>query len=206
MSSQGKVLSGGVLSDADREEAKSTLAHKAVELATVRAAAEKWQTGMAGTAGAIAAYVALRGSDDISELSEPWAAIVGVGIAASFAMVLAAGLFSMRAAFGLPKLRSTIQSDTFHRDHRSAIHAAGLLRIAMVLASVALIVAFLAIVTAWFAPTKAKGKVLFVGNNEKICGSVLRVVAGTATVKTADGERFVVLNNVQALSTTDKCP
>ncbi|HET6918781.1 MAG TPA: hypothetical protein VFI46_04860 [Jiangellaceae bacterium] len=203
----GKVLGGGVLTDADRRHAERVLAYAPQELASVRAAAEKWQTAMAALAGAVAAYTALRGPDDIASLRRPWPVVIGVSIALGLGLVLFAGLLAMRAAFGLPRLRSTALGDAGLTDHQSAIRATRLLRTAIWLASGAVPLLFAAVGATWFAPPGGDpATTIVVDDGEHLCGEVLRVAGGVAVIDTSDGERSVPVADIVALGARSACP
>lgn len=63
-----KPLGGGAATPAQRQHARDILAASADQLTNVRAAAGRWQAGLAGLTGTIAIFGLVRGRDDVAGL------------------------------------------------------------------------------------------------------------------------------------------
>jgi hypothetical protein len=199
-------MGGSILSDDDRNNAKAVVSYVALELTTVRKAAERWQVGLAGLLSAIAAYSVLRSNDKISALKAPWDATAGLLVAAGFVIALLAAILAMQAAFGLPKLRSTVGPTRFADEHSAAVAAAAQLRWAMRSTLLAVVSVFASIVVSWFAQTTGPKVRVVVTGGEKVCGDVVRIDGGTTIVlKTDEGERSFTLATLVGLTAVSKC-
>lgn len=206
MSDARPVSGGGALTDQQRAHARAVLRHAGVELPNVRKAAERWQVGLAGLVAGIGLFAGVRGDEAIGALEAPWRVVAGVSIALGLATSMLAVVLSMRAAYGLPRLRST-SSDDWTSDHPAAVAAADQLRSAMRLTIVAIVLALGGVAASWFAPEADDDPSvrLVVDGGERICGRVVRVSSSAWTIDTSDGERTVALADLEAVSAVPSC-
>ncbi|WFE54713.1 hypothetical protein [Micromonospora sp. WMMD1155] len=177
------------------------------ELPRVRTAALAWRNGLGALLAGVLGFSLVKGRADISGLASPWAVLVGVLLLASLLAGAYAAMRLLRAAHGLPELveRAVVRS-RIAADHDEAVRAQRALRdgIGAFAACSALLIA--AVAVTWYGPAKEAQRVRVVVTGETVCGTVVRVGAGTLVLKTPHGERTIDLNAVSGLSPADACP
>jgi hypothetical protein len=198
---------GGAATQAQLAYARQVAAARTGQLANVRAAAAKWQTGLAGLTGTIAIFGLVKGSEDVDALASPWGAVYGVCLALALTCSIGGGVLAMRAAFGLPKATSTAwDPGRATSDGQEARVSARLLwgAIALTVASIAGLAAALAV--AWYAPDVGapKLRVHSVSGSED-CGSVQSVARDALVLRTGTGERTIALSDIDGLAPEDSC-
>jgi hypothetical protein len=205
MSSQRPI--GGGAGTPDRlNYAKAVAKARATELTDVRAAASKWQAGLAALTGGITLFGIIKSRSDLSSLRNPYPALAGLLLATGLALSIAGGLFALRAANGMPQLFTTSTLDLETDDHRRAVSARKHLR-AAVFSAIASLVAFAAaLAIVWFAP-KADGPRLKVipTDGDTACGSVTSISGTTLVLKTSDGSQSFDLTKLRGLSPVGTC-
>lgn len=202
-----KPVSGGAGTPAQLAESTALLSARSQELANVRAAAAKWQAGLAGIAGGITLFSIVKARTDITGLSSPWPWIVGVALALGLAASTLGAVAALRAAYGMPTLLKTGTTPLYTADHRSALRARTDLRTAIVLTLVSLATFAAALGMVWFAPEQSSDPHLKVVplSGESACGTVVSVNGTTLTLKTSDGNQTFGLTTLRALSPVDSC-
>ncbi|MGH3947519.1 MAG: hypothetical protein ACRDSE_00105 [Pseudonocardiaceae bacterium] len=176
------------------------------ELPAVRAAALAWRNGLAGVLAGLLGFSLIKGRTDIAKVAWPWN--VAVGVLLLFALLAGAygAIRLLEAAHGRPRVvaRNKVNS-RLAADHEEANQARNAMNhgIAASLLCAALLVS--AVATTWYGPEKSTPKLRVTVSEETICGSVVRLVGGTLTLKTDDGERFVDLRVATGMRPVDTC-
>ncbi|MEU7673731.1 hypothetical protein AB0C42_02825 [Micromonospora taraxaci] len=177
------------------------------ELPRVRTAALAWRNGLGALLAGVLGFSLVKGRADISGLASPWAVLVGALLLASLLAGAYAAVRLLRAAHGLPEVveRAVVRSRVA-ADHDEAVRAQRALRhgIGAFVACSALLIT--AVAVTWYGPAKEAQRVRVVVTGETICGTVVRVDAGTLVLKTPHGERTIDLTAVSGLSPADACP
>lgn len=203
----GSGLKGAHAVPSKLEHAKQIAAELEKELPTVQAAAGKWQTALAGLSGGITIFSIVKSRGDLEGLSSPWPVVAGLLLGFALAMSITGALLSMRAAFGLPKVRDIGTIDIALESHSRAIEAQKLLRaaVSLTLVSAASFAASIAVV--WYAPLheSAKTNIVLQGGSV-VCGSVGGIEGGRVEMKTPEGVRLVPFTSIAGLSVVAKCP
>ncbi|MGX1567738.1 hypothetical protein [Streptomyces sp. NPDC055506] len=148
----------------------------------------------------------VRERSDVGQLAQPWAVTVGVLLLLALLAGLAGALLLVRAAHGRPTVvpMSAVKSRAV-ADHLEARSAAALRRgIALTLLCVGLLVT--AVATTWYGPPHEGPAIRVDSPSGSVCGSVVRLDAGTMVLDTKMGEVKVVLDHASALSPVKACP
>jgi hypothetical protein len=200
-------LSGGQASPSDLAAAQQALAERTEELALVRAAAGKWQGGLAGLLAIVTGVSAFTLGDTIQALQRPFGILMAVGVIAAFGVVVAATMAALRASGGLPTLRGTPAVGAAHQD---AVSAATDLRRAIRRSLLALLIFGVVAATSWFAPRTADSSALAIieADGRTLCGELdAKTVPGTLLITTsAKSVEIVELASVRSWSNVKRCP
>jgi hypothetical protein len=200
-------VSGGQASPSDLAAAQQALADRTEELALVRAAAGKWQGGLAGLLAIVTGVSAFTLGDTIRALQPPFGLLIAVGVTAAFAIAVAATMAALRASGGLPRLRSTPAVGAAHQD---AVTAATDLRRAIRLSMIALLIFGVVAAISWFAPRTADSPALAVieADGRTLCGELdAKTIPGTLLITTsAKSVEIVQLVSVKSWSNVKRCP
>jgi hypothetical protein len=200
-------VSGGQASQSDLAAAQQALADRTDELALVRAAAGKWQGGLAGLLAIVTGVSAFTLGDTIQALQRPFGLVIAIGVMAAFAVAVAATIAALRASGGLPRLRSTPAAGAAHQD---ALTAATDLRRAIWLSLLALLIFGVVAATSWFAPRTADSPTLarIEANGRSLCGELdAKTVPGTLLITTsAKSVEIVGLASVRSWKNVKQCP
>jgi hypothetical protein len=176
------------------------------ELPRVRAAAAAWRNGLAALLGALLGFGLIKGQSDISRLTHVWAVVAGILLLAALLAGTLGALSLLQAAHGRPKV-TPLQGLALGiaADHEEALRSARLLRsgITSTLICAGLLVATVA--TTWYGPMKDQPQLQVIMPGMSVCGSVIQVSGGMATIKTETGEIAVNLNQAQALRPVSSC-
>lgn len=199
------VVAGGAASPDDTARARSVAAATAEELANVRAAAAKWQTALAGLSGGITVFSLLKDRSTVAGLASPFGVVAGALLGLALLTSVAAGVFAMRAAFGLPRLVRTATWRSTADDHSQAHQAQQLLKAAIGGTVLTLVLLGATLAVTWYAPTAAPGLRVRSPDGKSICGEVVRVGAGAVALKTDTGEQTVPLADAQGLQPVASC-
>ncbi|MEH0542522.1 hypothetical protein QA802_05345 [Streptomyces sp. B21-105] len=177
------------------------------ELPRLREAATAWRNALGALLAGLIGFSLVRGRSDVGQLARFWAVTVGVLLLLALLAGLAGALLLVRAAHGRPTVVPVSQVENRAvADHLEARSATAALRrgIALTLLCVGLLVT--AVATTWYGPPR-KGPAIRVDSpSASVCGSVVRLDAGTVVLDTTMGEVKVVLDDATALSPVDACP
>jgi hypothetical protein len=200
-------LSGGQASPSDLAAVQQALAERTEELALVRAAAGKWQGGLAGLLAIVTGVSAFTLGDTIQALQQPFGLLIAVGVTAAFGVAVAATMAALRASGGLPGLRGTTAVGAAHQD---AVTAATDLRRAIRLSLIALLIFGVVAATSWFAPRTAESPALAIieADGRTLCGELdAKTVPGTLLITNpAKSVEIVELASVKSWSNVKQCP
>jgi len=200
-------LSGGQASPSDLAAAQQALVDRTEELALVRAAAGKWQGGLAGLLAIVTGVSAFTLGDTIQALQPPFGLLIAIGVVAAFAVAIAATIAALRASGGLPTLRSTPATGAAHQD---AATAATDLRRAIRRSLLALIIFGVVAATSWFAPrtTDSPAVAIIEAEGRTLCGELdAKTVPGTLLITTpAKSVEIVELASVRSWKNVKQCP
>jgi hypothetical protein len=176
------------------------------ELPRVREAAAAWRNGLGALLAALIGFGLIKGRNDLSQLTPVWSWIVGVLLSGAFLAGAVGALLLLRAAHGRPRV---VEFRTLPRapfaDHYEALESAGALRrgIALTIVCAAFLVA--AVGTTWYGPSRNDPQLRMTFPGITICGSIIRIVNGTASVKTTAGEVSVDLGRAKSLQPVASC-
>ncbi|MDO0928909.1 hypothetical protein QQY24_27145 [Streptomyces sp. TG1A-8] len=173
----------------------------------VREAALAWRNGLAALLAALVGFGLVKGRSDIGQLTDRWAAAVGLLLLAALVCGALGAMQLLLAAHGRPRaldLPSALPRPLL--EQREAADAARQLRrgIALTLLCTALLVA--AVGATWYGPAEENGLMRFDTPGAKVCGTVRRVSGGEAVVRTGDGEVVVPLATLLAMAPVSDCP
>ena len=175
------------------------------ELPTVRQAAVPGVTVLPLLVGLLG-FGLIKGRSDISQLAQPWAAIVGLLLLAALVVGVGAADSLLQAAHGRPRhfKRGKLGSPLAFQ-HAEALRATSLLNngIRLSLASAALLVVAVAIT--WYGPDKQQPELRVMTADKQLCGSVVHIHAGVLTLKTSNGQVDVKLDTVIGISAVVTC-
>lgn len=178
------------------------------ELPRVRAAATSWRNALGGLLVALAGFSLIKGRNDVSGLTETWAAIVGLVLLGAIISGAVGALSLIRASHGQPKViavRELQRSDV--SDHFEAIASSHALRrgIWLTMMCAGLLVA--AVAATWYGPDRASPSVQ-VGTSAglSVCGGVVRAGQGVMVLNTRTGEVTVNINDATSIRAVTACP
>jgi uncharacterized integral membrane protein len=201
-------IKAGTLSDADLKEEEAVQALAKSELQRVRAAAEKYQAGLAGLFALIATVTVIKGQESIHDL-DLWAQLlIGLLILSALAAAVTGALMAMRAAFGPLDMQPITGRPNELIDWQQVEVATAIDKVRsarrLTIASVALIGA--AIVVTWLPKAAASSSIKVVTAAETICGSLKDGSQGKLAIQVAPGNvKNVSLTDVQSLSIVADC-
>ncbi|MFF7241760.1 hypothetical protein [Streptomyces collinus] len=173
----------------------------------VREAALAWRNGLAALLAALVGFSLVKGRSDVSQLTDRWAAAVGLLLLAALVCGAFGAMQLLLAAHGRPRaldLPSALPVALL--EQQEAADAARQLRrgISLTLLCTALLVA--AVGATWYGPAKENGLMRLDTPGAKVCGTVQRVGDGKAVVKTSEGEVVVPLATLLSMASVSDCP
>lgn len=148
----------------------------------------------------------IRGRSDIGKLAPPWAVLVGVLLLLSLLVGAYAAMRLLRAAHGLPQVvaRKEVRS-RLAADHDEALASQRALQAGIWAAFGCAALLIAAVAMTWYGPEKGPPRLRVGVSGETVCGTVVRVVGGLLTLKTADGERVVDLRLATGVAPVESC-
>ncbi|MFF3840451.1 hypothetical protein [Streptomyces sp. NPDC001930] len=173
----------------------------------VRAAALAWRNGLAALLGGLVGFGLITGRSDIGQLADRWAVVVGLLLLAALLCGAIGAMQILLAAHGRPRV---VELESLApralQEQQEAVDAARRLRRGIVLTFLCTALLVGAVGTTWYGPAKKSGSIRFDAPGVKVCGTVKRVSAGEAVVKTSDGEVVVPLSTLMSMAPVDDCP
>ena len=197
---------GSPATSQQRREAQELDKLDTSELDRVRAAADKWKTGLAGLLALIATVSVVKGRDSFKDLNldRQHAIIVVVGIALALATI--ASLLAMRAAYG-PLERQSLGAGGLRALRRQeAANALSDLSLARTLTVFSLIALAAAVGMTWWGEEGKAGKISVTRGDESIvCGTLVDADGTKVRVKVADQTQAIPLGDVKQVEFVQKC-
>lgn len=200
-------VSGGAATNADVERARAVLAAAETELADVRAAATKWQAGLASLAGGITVLSLVKGRDDVAVLKAPWGVGFGVLLAIALLATVAGAFCALAAANGIPtSWRTSAWNPRLHA-HQQAALAQRFLLFAVGATLLSILLLGTAAGVAWYAPEAKKDPSLSVVSRDGgvVCGTPDHITDAVLVLKTANGPASVKLVDVTTVAAVSSC-
>lgn len=196
-----------------RDRASAIEHHRVVaeELPRVRAAALAWRNGVAGLLVSLLGFSLIRGRSDVTALTQPYAAIVGVLLLLALIMGGVAAFLLLRAAHGRPSAVTLRQasggsSTVIGLDHAETLAAVRALRAGLTSALVAAGLLCAAVATTWYGPVPSPVPRLDVLLPEgAVCGTVVEVSRGSLTLDTEHGRVQLSLDRALSLYPVTEC-
>jgi hypothetical protein len=176
------------------------------ELPAVRAAATAWRNGLGALLAAVVGFGLIKGRSDISKLAIPWNVAAGVLLLLCIVCGAAAALLMLRAAHGVPGLRSLrLTAPGAVWAHTEAVASTRALRcgVRWFFACVLSLVA--AVAVTWYGPAADDPRLSVVVKGQSTCGSVVGIAAGILTLKTAVGNVQIDLGQASTIRIVDSC-
>jgi hypothetical protein len=202
-----RPLGGGAGTPAQLAAAKTVLSDRSTELADVRAAATKWQAGLAGIAGGITLFAIVKSRTDITGLASGFPALTVGLLALGLALSVAGALYALRASNGMPRIVFTSEVDLYTDDHLAAVAARKCLRLAVWCTILSLTSFACALGLVWLAP-QANGPQLSVipEQGDTACGTVTSLSGTQLVLKTSSGPQTFDLGQLRAIAPVASCP
>ncbi|MDH6215349.1 hypothetical protein M2283_002653 [Streptomyces pseudovenezuelae] len=173
----------------------------------VREAALAWRNGLAALLAALLGFSLVKGRSDVGQLTDRWAAAVGLLLLAALVCGGFGATQLLLAAHGRPRVVDLASAPPRAlQEQQEAVDAARQLRrgIALTLLCTALLVT--AVAATWYGPAEETGLMRFDSPGAKVCGTVRRVAEGEVLVKTSDGEVAVPLSTLLSMAPVTDCP
>ncbi|WP_280876352.1 hypothetical protein [Streptomyces pseudovenezuelae] len=173
----------------------------------MREAALAWRNGLAALLAALLGFSLVKGRSDVGQLTDRWAAAVGLLLLAALVCGGFGATQLLLAAHGRPRVVDLASAPPRAlQEQQEAVDAARQLRrgIALTLLCTALLVT--AVAATWYGPAEETGLMRFDSPGAKVCGTVRRVAEGEVLVKTSDGEVAVPLSTLLSMAPVTDCP
>jgi hypothetical protein len=180
------------------------------QLDTARKQAEVWRAGLAALTALLTAVFVLKGRDNVSDLTEPWQALVVGLLGLALALLLLATLLVSRALAGpagRPILLTGTEVERWTKAEVGKISTA--LRWAPLSAAVGVVAVATAIGVTWLAPAQdAAASLVQVteSTGQQSCGQLIGVTGRQLIVRPPSGPVLIPLTAVAALTPVTACP
>lgn len=165
-----------------------------------------WRNGLGGLLAGLVGFSLIKGRSDVGQLAAPWNVIVGGVLLLALTVGACGALALLSAAHSRPRLvdRTKLRSGRLG-EHEEAVRSQRALQrgIVMVL-SCALLLAF-AVGTTWYGPAHAPPQLQITTDGEQLCGSAIRVSGDVLILRTALGERDILLRRVTGMRPVNIC-
>jgi len=180
------------------------------QLTTARKQAEVWRAGLAALTALLTTVFVLKGRDNVSDLTEPYQAIVVALLGLALALLLTATLWVSRALagpIGQQILLTGEEVEDWTREEVRKISTA--LRWAPLSAAVGVVAVAAAIGVTWLAPTQAAAAPLVQvteSTGQQPCGQLIGVSNHQLIIRSVSGPVLIPLTAVSALTPVTTCP
>ena len=177
------------------------------ELERVRAAADKWKTGLTALLALIATVSVVKGRDSFKDLDaarQNWI-IFSLGIA--LILATGAGLLAMRAAYGPLKRQSLDKGGLRAVRRREAREALIDLRVARTLTVLCLVALAIAVGLTWKGVEAKSGNIRVTRKSDEsaVCGVLVDAKAQRVRVKDTQETQSIPLTDVKTVEFVQKC-
>jgi hypothetical protein len=179
------------------------------QLEAIRKQAESWRTGLASLTALFSAVLVIKGRDNLTSLSAPFAQLVAALFALALLALVVATLSAVRAASGAPgdtcllageDLAAWTRKETAEAGRKIVIaRRASLLGVCLVIAATGL---------AWFAPAPSSTEptVTVESTDAQYCGGLAGVSGGSVIIHSHETYQLVPLQSVITIRVIESCP
>lgn len=179
-------------------------------LPRLRGTAEKWAGSISALLGLFGVAAVVSGPDQFSDLKEPYATEVAVGILIAAALAVTATVLALLAAQGSPTTLKLLTGERFRRWSESEFNV-GRRRLAVSrwLTLTALAVLAVSIALAWFGPMKetaSSPNVLVISPQGAACGRVDISKPETLTITGSRGSAVIPIRGIRHVVPVANCP
>jgi hypothetical protein len=201
------VTPGDVPDDVDKARADMLQVWRAGELASIRAAGEKWQAGLAALLGLVTTILVIKGRESGQELATGFRVAIGLCLLVALLTAIAASLAALRAAHGLPRARAIAdRSSVLMWDRQEAAKASRALLIAIVGTVSTLLLLAASVGLTWFAPATAQPVVKVTQTDGATgCGELISADAKLILLKGHDRDIRINPRNLGSMSVDSAC-
>lgn len=180
------------------------------QLDTARRQAEVWRAGLAALTALLTAILVLKGRDNVSDLTEPYQALVVSLLALALTLLLAATMWLSRALAGPPG-RTTLLTGEALKDwtEHEVDKISAALRLVPLLAVIGVFTVAAAVGTTWLAPIQptASSLVQVTSPAGQECGEFIGETAKQVILRPLTGPATVIpLSAVTSITPVTTCP
>jgi hypothetical protein len=183
---------------------------KFTQLDTARRQAEVWRAGLAALTALLTAIFVLKGRDNVSDLTEPYQAVVVGLLGLALLSLLAATLWVSRALAGPAGQQVLLTGEEVQRWTRGEVRKISTaLRWVPLLAAVGVVAVAAAVGLTWLAPAQGGAAPLVrvtESTGQQSCGTLIGVTGRQLVVQLTTGPALVPLSAVTALNPVTACP
>jgi hypothetical protein len=202
-----RLKAGDNATPEDLHLAQSRERFQRAELERIRNAALAWRNGLAGLLAAITGFGLIKGRSDITALSPFWSRIAGILLAIALAVGILGALALLKAAHGLPAVRSATGLGRWvTAEHREAMAAARSLRQGIVGALACAVVLVIAVGVTWYGPARDTGSYLRVATRSgSWCGRSVSLTGSKLRLEAPRGPVVLLVSDVLSITPAGTC-
>lgn len=177
------------------------------ELERVRSAAVAWRNGLGALLAGLVGFGLVKGRTDISGLVPSAAVTVGVLLLIALLVGAVGGWLLLRAAHGRPAVVAVGNLPPAPvLAHQEAISAARFLRRGSTATLLCATLLVSAVGLTWYGPPRTSPmQQVDLSDGSSLCGTVVRVAAGSLVLRTPSGERTIALDDAVGLRPIPSC-
>jgi hypothetical protein len=180
------------------------------QLDTARKQAEVWRAGLAALTALLTAIFVVKGRDNVSDLTEPYQAIVVGLLSLALLLLLLATMWVSRALAGPPGEEILLTGGEVQRWTKREVRKISIaLRWAPLVAVVGVVAVAAAIAVTWLAPAQGAADPLVRvtdSSGHQSCGRLVGITDHQLIVDPATGAVLLPLSGVTALTPVTACP
>lgn len=202
-----KLAAGRPATDEDLRELADLDTLEESELARIRAAADKWKTGLALLLGLLATVSVVKGRDSFTTLDIATQHLIIILLGVALIAAAGAALLAMRAAYG-PLKRVTLSGDERLRSLRlsAAEDARRDLRQGRRLTVLALLLLAAAVGTTWWGEEPTPGMVKVTKSDDSVvCAPYAGTTNMTLQFKDGSNKQGIPLKEIKSVEFRQKC-
>lgn len=179
------------------------------QLDTARKQAEVWRAGLAALTALLTAVFVLKGRDNVSDLTEPYQAIVVGLLGLALALLLIATLWVSRALAGPAGEEILLTGERVEQWTKEEVRRISVaLRWAPVSAATGVVAVAVAIGVTWLTPAQAAAAPLVQvaqSTGQESCGQLIGVSDRQLILRPASGPVIIPLTTVTAITPVTAC-
>jgi hypothetical protein len=180
------------------------------QLDTARKQAEVWRAGLAALTALLTAVFVLKGGDNVSDLTEPYQAIVVGLLGLALALLLIGTLWVGRALAGPAGEEILLTGERVEQWTKEEVRRISVaLRWAPVSAATGVVAVAVAIGVTWLAPAQGAAAPLVQvtqSTGKQSCGQLIGVNDRQLILRPASGPVIIPLTTVTAITPVTACP